>query len=262
MILLFRWSWKHSISSYFLWDTQCVCMIYLNKIDAARLGVFEGIHRSRQAKRCIAEQFLGLRGLQALCRNLWVQWPGWATRSTIPAASSSSLQTGAFSLTRDRRLPTTVLFNFSNMNPPCANKSHHPGTTPIGRQGEEEEIKGGSKPTKTSIKYNIIKNKKVGAEQPRSTEAGSSLEILAATSIPDGWDGWPPTSTSGKLSKWSWGDGKKCVAGNWQFFSSGRSRWGAAAVDWRLGEFCRLLCVWQTDSLIDTLNWPVKHESR
>lgn len=97
-------------------------------------------------------------------------------------------------------MPTTVLFNFSNMNQPCANKSHHPGTTPIGRQGEEEEIKGGSKPTKTSVKYNIIttkrweqnkqptnyNNKKVGAEQPRSTEAGRSLEILAATSIPDG----------------------------------------------------------------------------
>ena len=46
------------------------------------------------------------------------------------------------------------------MNPPCANKSHHPGTTPIGRRGEEEEIKGGSKPTKTSVKYNIVTTKR------------------------------------------------------------------------------------------------------
>ena len=68
-------------------------------------------------------------------------------------------------------MPTTVLFNFSNMNPPCANKSHHPGTTPIGRQGEEEEIKGGSKPTKTSVKYNIITRKRWEQSNRQRTNA-------------------------------------------------------------------------------------------
>ena len=130
--------------------------------------------RSWQVSQCIAEQFLGLRGLQTLCQNRWVQWPGSATRSTIPADSSNSLQTGEatsqysywrgsdqkyvnwnpssdrcsqaagyiriIGLANGNR--TIAMLIFSCMNPPCPFKTDLAGTTPIGRRDEEEEVVG------------------------------------------------------------------------------------------------------------------------